>query len=240
MLLIKINKLCAMTRDCFIRDYKISNVVRKKQLIYIGIGVGAALVAITVGYLTTNIQDTPKVDSLALDFTYDDAFKNVGENLKSNGIVMSTDLRFKDYKNAEICRNFFANPEMQKLVEYCASADLHYGDKNFLGNLHMVGSPAAPKLVVVLIQSDPMISQLDQIKTVFDSVIDELVCTCWEEVKPGGYETVGDWIDALRDFHTSGDKPHSASNALPLASKHLQIELTTNEDGYLWELLLAR
>ncbi|MGQ0638932.1 MAG: hypothetical protein ACT4N1_06240 [Nitrososphaerota archaeon] len=214
--------------------------MRKKQSIYIGIGVGATLVAIAVVYLTTSMQDTPKVDSLALDFTYDDAFKNVGENLKSNGIVMSTDLRFKDYKNAEICRNFFAKPEMQKLVEYCASAELHDGDKNFLGNMHMVGSPAAPKLVVVLIQSDPMISQLDQIKTIFDLVIDELVCTCWEEVKPGGYDTVGDWIDALRDFHTGGDKPHTASKALPFTSMHLQIELTTNKDGYLWELLLAR
>ena len=214
--------------------------MRKKQSIYIGSGVGAALVAIAAVYLTTNMQDTPKVDSLALDFTYDDAFKNVGENLKSNGIVMSSDLRFKDYKNAEICRNFFTKLEMQKLVEYCASAELHDEDKNFLGNLHMVGSSAAPKLVVVLLQSDPMISQLEQITTIYDSVIDELVCTCWEEVKPGGYDTVGDWINALRDFHTSGDKPHSASKALPLASKHLQIELTTNKAGYLWELLIAR
>ena len=214
--------------------------MRKKQSIYIGIGVGAALVAIAVIYLITDIQNTPKVDSLALDFTYDEAFKNVGENLKSNGIVMSHDLRFKDYKNAEICRNFFAKPEMQRLVEYCASAELRNGNKIFLGNLHMVGSPDAPKLVVVLLQSDPMISQVEQIKTIFGSVIDELVCTCWEEVKPGGYDTVGDWINALRDFHTSGDKPHSASKALPLASKHLQIELTTNKDGYLWELLIAR
>ena len=85
-----------------------------------------------------------------------------------------------------------------------------------------------------------MISQVEQIKTIFGSVIDELVCTCWEEVKPGGYDTVGNWINALRDFHTSGDKPHSTSKALPLASKHLQIELTTNKDGYLWELLIAR
>lgn len=214
--------------------------MRKKQSIYIGIGVGAALVAIAVIYLITDMQNTPKADSLALDFTYDEAFKNIGENLKSNGIVMSLDLRFKDYKNAEICRNFFAKPEMQKLVEYCASAELRDGNKSFLGNLHMVGSPDAPKLVVVLLQSDPMISQVEQIKTIFGSVIDELVCTCWEEVKPGGYDTVGDWINALRDFHTSGDKPHSASKALPLASKHLQIELTTNKAGYLWELLIAR
>jgi len=214
--------------------------MRKKQSIYIGIGVGAAFVAIAVIYLITDMQNTPKADSLVLDFTYDEAFKNIGENLKSNGIVMSLDLRFKDYKNAEICRNFFAKPEMQKLVEYCASAELRDGNKSFLGNLHMVGSPDAPKLVVVLLQSDPMISQVEQIKTIFGSVIVELVCTCWEEVKPGGYDTVGDWINALRDFHTSGDKPHSASKALPLASKHLQIELTTNKAGYLWELLIAR
>jgi len=154
--------------------------MRKKQSIYIGIGVGAALVAIAVIYLITDMQNTPKADSLALDFTYDEAFKNIGENLKSNGIVMSLDLRFKDYKNAEICRNFFAKPEMQKLVEYCASAELRDGNKSFLGNLHMVGSPDAPKLVVVLLQSDPMISQVEQIKTIFGSTIVELVCTCWK------------------------------------------------------------
>ena len=81
---------------------------------------------------------------------------------------------------------------------------------------------------------------MNQIMTVFGTVTKELVCNCWDAVKPGGYETVENWVDALRDFHVSGSKPHCESTSISLASKHMQIQLTTTQEGYVWELLIAR
>ncbi|HSD04486.1 MAG TPA: hypothetical protein VLB45_01875, partial [Nitrosopumilaceae archaeon] len=130
------------------------------------------------------------------------------------------------------------DPEKQKLVEYCTSTELKDENGNFLGNIHMIGTIDAPRLVFVVVQSNPV--DTGQVKTVFDVSTKDLVCDCWDQVKPGEYETIERWIDALRDFHTGGDKPHSSSKPLLLASKHLQIEVTTVKDGYVWEMLIAK
>ena len=69
-------------------------------------------------------------------------------------------------------------------------------------------------------------------------VIEDLVCDCWNEVQPGDIETVAGWVDKQRDFHTSDTKPTSKSN-LSLSGMQLQMELTTNTEGYLWKLLIS-
>lgn len=215
--------------------------MKKKKPIYIGIGAAAALAGmLIVVYSTTGIAAMPKTDSFALDFTYEEANSNLKQSMQSHGILMSSALKFEEQKDIEKWCSFFTDQEKQKLVEYCTSTEIKDQKGNFLGNVHIVGSSSAPRLVFAILQSNPMIDNLEQVKTVFGTMTKELVCDCWEEVKPSGYDTIGDWVDALRDFHTSGDKPHSASKPLALASKHLQIELTTNKDGYLWELLIAQ
>lgn len=211
-----------------------------KKYVYGGIGAGIAIAAIMVGFYILNSKPDASTSSLNLDFTYDEANSQLKNSMNSSGIQMSSALKFSQPKDIEKWCSFFNDPDKQKLVEYCTSTELRDKNGNFLGNIHMVGSPDAPKLVAVILQSDPMMSQFEQIKTVFDIVTKDLVCTCWEQVKPNGYTTIQDWVNALRDFHTGGDKPHSKSKPILLASKHLQIELTTNKDGYLWELLIAR
>ncbi len=104
----------------------------------------------------------------------------------------------------------------------------------------MIGSPSFPRLVIVLVQVDPLMSQLDSVKTVFSTATETLVCNCWEEKKPGGFETVSSLIDGLYQFHTGDVKPHSQSNQISIEGKSMQIELTTNTQGYLWELLITR
>lgn len=215
--------------------------MKSNKYVYAGIGAAATVaVIIAVSYSMTPIQSMPKIDPLELDFTYDEANSVLKSNLQLEGISMSSPLKFSEQKSIERYCSFFSDAEKQKLVEYCTSTELKDEDGNFLGNVHMVGSPDAPLLVFVVVQSNPMIDNLEQVKKVFGVSTKDLVCDCWDEEKPGGYETIESWIDALRDFHTGGDKPHSSSKPLLLASKHLQIELTTTKDGYVWELLIAR
>jgi hypothetical protein len=102
----------------------------------------------------------------------------------------------------------------------------------------MVGSTDKPEVTMVLIQTDPFMSQADTVKLVFDTSIQSLVCNCWRQEKPGGLEDVGEWVDGLRQFHQSDTKPHSKSKQLVLESKAIQLELTTNEEGYLWQLFI--
>ncbi|HSD05436.1 MAG TPA: hypothetical protein VLB45_06780, partial [Nitrosopumilaceae archaeon] len=175
--------------------------MKSNKYLYAGTGAAAALaVIIIVSYSVTPTQSVPEIDSLALDFTYDEANSDLKSNLISEGISMSSPLKFVEQNSIEKYCSFFSDPEKQKLVEYCTSTELKDGNGNFLGNIHMIGTIDAPRLVFVVVQSNPV--DTGQVKTVFGISTKELVCDCWNQVKPGGYETIESWIDALRDFHT--------------------------------------
>ena len=174
-----------------------------------------------------------------LDFTYTDANSKLKESLSSHGISMSSAVKLGTTKDiAEFC-SFFGDENKQTQVEYCTSTELRNSKGEFLGNIHIVGSKQMPKVVLVLIQTNPFMKDIDDIKSVFGVVIEDLVCDCWEEVKPGQIESVGSWIDKQREFHTSATKPTSKSN-LSLEGYKLQMELTTNQEGYLWKLIISK
>ncbi|HXV38838.1 MAG TPA: hypothetical protein VD699_04635 [Nitrosopumilaceae archaeon] len=214
--------------------------MKSRKYLILGIGVVAAIAAIALVISYNGKSETPKVDSLSLDFTYDEANSVLKQSLQSQGIAMSSPLKFLKQQDIEKWCKFFSDSEKQKLVEYCTSTEIKDPNGNFLGNIHMVGSPDAPKLVLVVLQSNPALDNMNQIKSVFGTVTKELVCNCWEDIKPDDYETIESWIDALRDFHTSGNQPHSESKTISLASKHMQIQLTTTKEGFVWEMLIAR
>lgn len=221
----------------------------KKSYLFATIGGAAAVSIVIMLYITTTTVSTvtqpSKADfldqmSAELDFTYKDANANLKDSLKSKNITMSSPIILKDKDGIDKYCTFLKDKEKQKLVEYCTSTELRDSSNHFLGNIHMIGSPSFPRLVIVLIQVDPLMSQLDDVKTIFSTVTENLVCNCWQEKKPSGFETVDSWVDGLYKFHTSDTKPHSQSKPISLEGKTMRIELTTNTEGYIWELLIAK
>jgi len=219
----------------------------KKYYLFGGIG-GATVISIAVAYILMATNPTvPQTDDTLLDnmsevlnFTYSDANTKLKEALAAESISMSSPVRLKEKTDIDKYCTFLKDKEKQSLVEYCTSTELRDSDGAFLGNIHMIGSSSFPRLVIVLVQVDPLMSQLDSVKTVFSTATETLVCNCWEEKKPGGFETVSSLIDGLHQFHTGDVKPHSQSNQISIEGKSMQIELTTNTQGYLWELLITR
>jgi len=222
----------------------------KKSYLFGGIcGAAAISIAVTAYILITTSStvmvtrtDETFLDNMSnvLDFTYTDANAKLKEALSAESVSMSSTVILKEKTDIDKYCTFLKDKEKQSLVEYCTSTELRDSDGEFLGNIHMIGSPSFPRLVIVLVQVDPLMSQLDSVKAVFSLVTENLVCNCWEEKKPGGFETVYSLIDGLRQFHTSDVKPHSQSNQISIEGKSMQIELTTNTQGYLWELLITR
>ena len=219
----------------------------KKYYLFGGIG-GATVISIAVAYILMATNPTvPQTDDTLLDnmsevlnFTYSDANTKLKEALAAESISMSSPVRLKEKTDIDKYCTFLKDKEKQSLVEYCTSTEIRDSDGAFLGNIHMIGSPSFPRLVIILVQVDPLMSQLDSVKTVFSTATETLVCNCWEEKKPGGFETVSSLIDGLHQFHTGDVKPHSQSNQISIEGKSMQIELTTNTQGYLWELLITR
>ena len=213
--------------------------MHKKKFLYIGISVAVLALAVSLSFSLFNNDAELITESLPeLKFTYIESNAKLKESLASHGISMSSPVKLSTIKDIEKFCSFFADKNKQDQVDYCTSTELRDSDGEFLGNIHMVGSRNMPKIVLVLIQTDPFMQDLDEIKSVYDVVIETLVCNCWEDVKPSEIETVSDWVDRQKDFHTSDVKPTSKSN-LSIMGMSLQMELTTNTEGYLWKLLIS-
>lgn len=213
--------------------------MHKTKFLYIGISVAVLAIAVSLSFSLFNNDSELIPESLPeLKFTYLESNAKLKESLASHGISMSSPVKLSTIKDIEKFCSFFADKNKQDQVDYCTSTELRDSDGEFLGNIHMVGSRNMPKIVLVLIQTDPFMQDLDEIKSVYDVVIENLVCDCWEDVKPSEIETVSDWVDRQKDFHTSDVKPTSKSN-LSIMGMSLQMELTTNTEGYLWKLLIS-
>lgn len=205
----------------------------RKKILYVGIAAAIAIASISV-ILYNTMTVPPSVSTSA----YVENNLALKQKLSEQGISMSSPIRLQTKDEIQKYCSFFADSEKQKLVEYCTSTELKDGNGKFLGNVHMVGLKDVPQMVLVLIQTDPYMSQIDSVKKVFDTTVQELVCKCWVAVKPDNFANIGDWIEGLRHFHTSDTKPHSKSKQIVLEGKTLQLELTTNTEGYLWQLYI--
>lgn len=204
--------------------------MKNKPVLIVTISV-AVLIASAV-YITS----VPQEETLADFSVYLDDNKVLKERLADSGISMSSPLKFGDPNSIKKYCTLFADEQRQKLVKYCTSTELTDETGEFVGNIHMVGSSHTPELTLVLIQTDYEISTMDVVYTVFDTVIESSVCQCWEEVSPDGFTNTRDWIDGLKQFHFSDIKQHSKSKQIILEDKVVQLELTTNKDGNLWQL----
>ena len=221
--------------------------MRQKKLLYAGIGGAVAIAAIIIVIVLPNISnqssdntDQSQISPLDLSFSYEEANSNLRTSLRSHEINMSRPLQFFSQTDINQYCHFFSDDKRQALVKFCTSTVLQDKNRNFLGNINMVGSTRAPGLVIAAVQTDPALSNLNDLKTIFSTVINETTCNCWDKEKPRGYATLSDMIDTFRDFHIAGKKPNSTSKSVPLGSEHFELELTTNQSGYLWKLLVAR
>ena len=188
---------------------------------------------------TVPVPNDP-LTAYTLDFPYETANSDLRAKLITQGINMSRPIRMSTPSDIKTHCNFLSNQTKQAMIEYCTSTEVKDEHGNFLGNLNMVGSPIAPVLVIATGISDPTFGNYKDIKTFFSDVMNETVCQCWAKEKPGGYATLSDMMDGLRAFQLKGKEPNSTTHGVPLAGKHFEIELTTNAQGYLWKLLVAK
>ena len=212
--------------------------MEKKFFIPIGIGIGIIVIVLSLTFSNTQ-EEFLSDQTLELDFSYENATSIIKEKIGKTNISITSPIKLNEPSLIEEYCTFFEDKNKQKLVEYCTSTELRDSKGNFLGNIHMVGSPNMPKLVLVILQTDPFMSNLEEIKSVFQIVIESLVCECWEDVKPSDIETIDEWVERQKDFHSRAVRPHSKSN-VSLEGKIVQIELTTDFAGYLWKLFVAK
>lgn len=198
------------------------------------------VILIGVAIATSNFLplQEPQIEQKEQSLSYLTINKLIKEKLESQQIHMSSPIKLSRQDDLQKYCSFFTDPAKQELVEYCTSTELKDVHDDFLGNIHMVGSPNEPKITLVLVQVNQTMGQIDSVKTIFDTTVQSVVCDCWAQQKPGGLDNIGQWVDGLQQFHQSGSKPHSKSNDLILDGKTMQMELSQNEGGFLWQFFI--
>lgn len=204
--------------------------------IIIGAVIVAGIIAVLLGQ--SAILPTPTKQESISDTKYVEANSLLKEKLTEKQIQMSSPIKIGTPEGIKKYCTFFSSSEKQKLVQYCTSTELKNQNGTFLGNIHMVGDKDSPGAILTLIQTDKSMSNLNVVKTIFTTVSDTMICDCWSAKKPGGLGSMDSWVDGLKQFHQSDIKPHSKSNLLQFEDKAVQLELTTNDDGYLWQFII--
>lgn len=206
--------------------------------IVVAIGILLVFLGITSSQPTVEPILREPVEYSKLNFSYVDSNSILKSSLASDGILMSNPLTFTGSSIAKYC-TFYQDEIKQNSINYCTSTELKDPEGNFLGNIHMVGTLDYPDAVLGVIQTDPYLSNLDSLKTTYQIMINSLVCDCWQDKKPGNFESISQWIDAAKSHHLKAKRTTSSSEVSGLADKQLFLEITTNSDGYLWKLILS-
>ncbi len=239
MVLIKIDEFS----DCFIKALEKNYHMVSKKYLYAGIA-GIAIAAFVIIHFILPMAGPDTSTSTSnqvafLDFSYDEENSDLKSRLALYHINMTKPIRLSSQADVEQYCNFLTDPKKQALVTYCTSTVLK-SKQGTLGDINMVGSADVPGLVVVALQSDPTLQNYNDVKTVFSTVINSTICSCWDTAAPDGFLTLSAFVDKLRDTHLQTKDPTTSTHVIPLGNKHFKIELTTNTDGYLWKLLVSK
>jgi len=158
--------------------------------------------------------------------------------LAADGVLMSPPVKASKAFTIQKYCTFFDDPQKQSQIQYCTSTELQDAGGRFLGNIHMVGTPENPRLVITMLEARP--GETDTVSAVFDTVIDNTVCECWEDAAPDGFSTVSEWVAAMADFHRQASEQVTAkSDVLTMHGVRIQSELTPIEGAHVWKLFVA-
>lgn len=179
------------------------------------------------------------VETSGTGFVYSDIEK-IQKILDTKNISMSSPSVIADHTVKQYC-TFFDNYGIQQSVSYCVTTAILDSNGKPLGNINMGGNPVEPNMALAIVDTGSSFdSKSDEIGFIFETMIETLVCDCWKEKQPGGFESVSAWIHAAEQQYFDSSKPSLISKINGLNQKQLVLEITSFGDSYLWTLIVIK
>ena len=171
-------------------------------------------------------------------FTFYDVEK-IKASLSEQNIFMSIPTPVTDHTIGNYCA---IRDDILSAINYCTTTAIQGSDGRSLGNISMGGTPDNPIMAIALVESSPFLdSKSNEIEIVFESMVESLVCDCWNEKQPGGLESVSAWLDAAKiTYAESSQTVPLKSTITGLGDETLILEITTKNDSYLWTLIVLK
>lgn len=181
----------------------------------------------------------PSAGISEVNFIYSDV-ETLQKTLLTHGIHMSAPQEITDHTVDQYC-TFFDDDGKQQFVQACITTALLDSDGESLGNLNMGGNPITPIMALAVVESAPSLnSKSDEIGLIFQTMIETLVCDCWKEQRPGGFESVAAWVRATENQYDESISTSLKSKIDGLAQKQLILEVTSTGESYLWTLIIIK
>ena len=171
-------------------------------------------------------------------FTFYDVEK-INESVSKYNIFMSTPTPVTDHTIGNYCA---IRDEILSGINYCTTTAIQGSDGRSLGNISMGGVPDNPIMAIAFIESSPSLdSKSNEVKIIFETMIETLVCDCWNDKQPGGFESVNAWIDAAKiKYAESSQTIPLKSTITGLSDETLILEINYKNDSYLWTLIVLK
>ena len=208
------------------------------KLIFVPIILGIVVV-ISLLLIFENPSEIQSIPIYEMGFTYYDVEK-IKTSLAKQNIFMSTPAAITDHTIKEYC-TFYDDENILKSVKYCTTTALLDSDGEPLGNINMGGTTDGPILALAIIDASPFVdSRENEVNFVFQTMIETLVCDCWKEKQPGGFESVSAWLDTAKEKYVESSKTTLTSKITGLDNMKLTLEITSKDESYLWTLIVLK
>jgi hypothetical protein len=171
-------------------------------------------------------------------FTFYDVEK-IKASLSEQNIFMSIPTPITDHTIENYCA---IRDNILSTITYCTTTAIQGPNGKSLGNINMGGSPDNPIMALALVESSPFLdSKSNEIEIVFEIMIETLVCDCWNEKQPGGFESVNAWLDVAKiKYSESSQTIPLKSTITGLGNETLILEITSKNGSYLWTLIVLK
>lgn len=195
---------------------------------------------IIVSSLLISNNESVEPESLLIydaGFTYYDIEK-IQNTLAEQNIFVSSPTAITDQTIDQYC-TYFQNG-LPRSVEYCTTTAVVNADGDTIGNINIGGNTQSPVLAIANLETSSLESNQEETIAVFETMIETLVCDCWDEEKSTDYESVTDWMEGVRTFYYDSDQRSITSKIDNLADHEIFLEITTMDNSVLQTLIILK
>ena len=208
------------------------------RIIVISIFIGIAI-TISSSALLLNVPSSESESLLIYDagFTYYD-IEIIQDTLSEKNIIVSAPTPITDHTIGEYCTYF--EKGLPRTVEYCTTTAVMNFEGITLGNINIGGDTTSPVMAVANIETKTLESNQDEVLAIFETMIETLVCDCWEDDESRHYDSIATWVEAARTFYVDSDERNIKSKVDNLGDSEIFLEITSKENSVLQTLIILK
>lgn len=172
-------------------------------------------------------------------FTYYD-IEYVSAELKERGLHLSVPVPITDDTISQYCSYYDEDADRIKSVQYCTTSGITDTHGITVGNINLGGTVDGPIVALAVLDPVPPASSgRGHADVILEGVIESLVCDCWADKTPGGFQSVSAWMDAA-ESRLSVDSSPLKSTITGLAGVDIVLEASVTQRGYSWTLIILQ